>query len=115
MVRRVGFRLALGLWGVMLPACTISSLVRTQAAYDFSCPENQVKTVETATVIKATGCGREALYNGSAMSPIARASFDLACPAEQLKMTDLGNMSIGVDGCGKRASYAWVDGAWVGR
>jgi hypothetical protein len=97
-----------------LPAC-MSAQVRSQAAYDFSCPENEVQATQTATGnFEARGCGRAAIYNQIARSPMARASYDLSCPAAKLAMTDLGDNSIGVEGCGKRATYAWVDSAWVG-
>ena len=35
----------------------------------------------------------------------ARASFDLDCPQAQLKYSELGNKSVGVSGCGKKAVY----------
>ena len=110
--------------GLLLPACATqanqAAIIRSQAAREFSCPENQVQTANLEDwVFNATGCGREAIYvcpytSEPGQSPIERASFDLSCPAEQLKMTYLGNRSIGVEGCGKKGSYAWVGQAWVG-
>jgi hypothetical protein len=100
-----------------LPACSLATFTRSQAAQDFSCPENQLQMEEVAdgAAITARGCGREAIYlRSSFRSPIERASFDLSCPATQLKMFYLHSDSIGVVGCGKRVSYAWVDGSWVG-
>ena len=45
---------------------------------------------------------------------IKRAAFELACPEEQLHITDLGDYTIGVDGCNKRAVYKLAYGAgWV--
>ena len=74
----------------------------------------------------------------------AKASFDLQCPKDQLRFTDLGGATVkekntedsdqpvvlidgaeytlerrvsrqqGVSGCGKEGSYAYLDGAWVG-
>jgi hypothetical protein len=45
---------------------------------------------------------------------LKRASFDMSCPAEKLTVTDLGQYSMGVEGCGKRASYKAVTGSgWV--
>lgn len=47
-----------------------------------------------------------------------RAAFDLSCPKEQLKVTDLtgqggtGN-SQGVSGCGKQATYVFENGKWT--
>jgi hypothetical protein len=39
---------------------------------------------------------------------ITRASFELACPLNQLVVTELGEGTIGASGCGKRAVYKWV-------
>ena len=73
----------------------------------------------------------------------AKAAFDLQCPKEQLQYVDLGgspvhgryvyngrptvdvgdqlflldgqlNQQQGVSGCGRRASYAYANGAWIG-
>lgn len=52
---------------------------------------------------------------------LARATFDLECPAPQVQVQDLGNRQRGVVGCGRRLSYVEVceqrvDGnhcAWV--
>jgi hypothetical protein len=34
-----------------------------------------------------------------------RASFDLSCPASQLRMVDLDEKTVGVSGCGDKAVY----------
>ena len=94
-------------------ACTVSSYVRSQAAADFGCAEDQVHTEDVGYDVRATGCGRSAIYNSALSSPLRRASYDLACPPEKLEMVELGNNAIGVSGCGKRTSYAYVDAAWV--
>lgn len=113
MNKRLAFATLLALG---LPACSFAGLVRSQAALDFSCPEPQVQTVVVSEyVMRASGCGKEALYNRAIASPLKRAAFDLSCPAEQFKMTYLDDNGIGVEGCGKKASYVWVDYAWVGR
>lgn len=45
---------------------------------------------------------------------ITRAAFELDCPKEQLHVSDLGGMTMGVSGCGKKAVYKWVSGhGWV--
>ena len=51
----------------------------------------------------------------SLMEPlIRRTSFDLDCPAEQLTYKDLGYGSVGVLGCGVRATYRLVSGVgWI--
>ena len=99
-----------------LSAClSFMGEVRSKASREFSCPEAQVEAVAVSDyLIRATGCGKHALYNRFVESPLARASFDLSCPPEQLQMVPLGDSAIGVEGCGKKASYAWVDRAWVG-
>jgi hypothetical protein len=38
----------------------------------------------------------------------SRAQFDLACPAGQLGLMDIGGSSYGVIGCGHRASYTCI-------
>lgn len=40
------------------------------------------------------------------------ASFDLDCPKEQLEVIDLGNWTIAVRGCGKKAKYGNNAGVW---
>jgi hypothetical protein len=87
--------------------------VRTQAAYDFSCPEDRVTTQDVGYDVRASGCGRSAIYNYAAQTPLRRASYDLTCPAEQIRMIDLGNNAIGVTGCGKKTTYSFVDYAWI--
>ncbi len=43
-----------------------------------------------------------------------RAAFELECPQPQLRVVDLGADVVGVEGCGKRVVYKWVDKAgWV--
>lgn len=37
-----------------------------------------------------------------------RASFDLECPEEKLRYTELNEDSWGVRGCGKQATYMWI-------
>ena len=45
-----------------------------------------------------------------------RASFDLSCPQRELRLRELDNSNVmGVEGCGQRATYVWVEAkdAWV--
>ena len=43
-----------------------------------------------------------------------RAAFDLSCPEDQLTLSDLGRPTVqGVSGCGRKASYVYVNGTWV--
>jgi hypothetical protein len=50
----------------------------------------------------------------------ARAAYDFSCPAEQLSVIQLyefpiswNTMPRGVEGCGKKATYVFVNGNWV--
>jgi hypothetical protein len=44
----------------------------------------------------------------------SRASFDLRCSSDQLRVTELDNKVAGVEGCGQRATYIIQhDGTWV--
>ncbi len=45
---------------------------------------------------------------------IRRAAYELECPESQLILTDLGDSTVGVAGCGKKAIYKYAFGAgWV--
>jgi hypothetical protein len=37
-----------------------------------------------------------------------RAAFDFHCSDGELTMTDLGSGTMGVSGCGHRATYVWI-------
>jgi hypothetical protein len=37
-----------------------------------------------------------------------RAAFDLACSGESLQLQPFGERTVGVEGCGKRATYVWA-------
>jgi hypothetical protein len=96
--------------------------------------------------LAAGGCGGAALMPAATFldrTLMAKASFDLQCPREQLRVVDLGDeasvarytcwqepcVSVGgelyrldrhvgrqqgVSGCGRRASYTFVRDAWIG-
>jgi hypothetical protein len=53
--------------------------------------------------LAAAGC---AGYYAEALKE--RATFDLACPEQELTVTELGGDAYGATGCGKRASYIYV-------
>jgi hypothetical protein len=44
-----------------------------------------------------------------------RAAFDLACPSDSLQTHPLSERTVGVDGCGKRATYVWAyqNQSWI--
>jgi hypothetical protein len=116
----------MALMALVLPACVDQAgIVRSQAVKDFICTADsvQAESVEEGSgLFRARGCGREDIYEAPwnfsdpAVSPLPRATFDLSCPAGQTTVRYLGNRTVGVAGCGKRASYTW-DGdnrVWIG-
>ncbi len=56
--------------------------------------------------VTLVGCG------SSLESLKKRAAFDLECPAEQLVISDLGDETKGVAGCGRKATYIHRD-TWL--
>lgn len=50
-------------------------------------------------------------FNG-ARPGLDLAAFDLDCPKDQLEVLDLGNWTIAVKGCGKKAKYGNNAGVW---
>jgi hypothetical protein len=71
-----------------------------EAGYD--CPMRQRIAVVGAAVFLSSCFGS---FSADRRTLPARASFDLECPQEKLKFTDLGNESVGVAGCGKKGVY----------
>lgn len=60
------------------------------------------------------GCVFTAMtWHGGALR--SRASYELQCPETQLQITELGDKTAGVDGCGRRATYVYNSdaGAWL--
>ena len=70
------------------------------------------------TLLLASACGphiwsAEGFKRTDEHGGINQASFDMKCPIEQLRIVDLKS-AVGVEGCGKSATYKWVYGAgWV--
>jgi hypothetical protein len=63
-----------------------------------------------------TALGSQAWYEGYTRAPLLKhASFDMACAEGELHDQPLeGYMTIGVRGCGKQATYKYVDTVgWV--
>jgi len=59
------------------------------------------KALLTATLVGTLlGCTSTMTY-----TVLNRATFDLNCPSESIKTQELGFKTIGVVGCGKRATY----------
>jgi hypothetical protein len=98
-----------------LVAC--GSALRDAGATALRCPPEQVESHEPAFYTGyASGCGRETVlaYNGhSWVSPLKRASFDMECAPEKLQITRIGDRSVGITGCGKRAVYLAAGSEWV--
>ena len=43
-----------------------------------------------------------------------RAPYDLQCETKDIKFVQLSQGVVGAEGCGKRATYTYVDGAgWI--
>lgn len=64
-----------------------------------------------AVCVSISGCwtGLHGTARGFRSSgAIDRAAFEMDCPKEQLKITELGNASVGVSGCGKKQVYVDV-------
>jgi hypothetical protein len=95
------------------------ALLRTQAAADMTCSEDQIEASDVAPyVVRAAGCGKENVYfySGSQerwVSPLERATFDLDCPREELATQALGSLDVGVSGCGKKIVYVFGMSGWV--
>jgi hypothetical protein len=89
------------------------------AATDLGCPEEQLTLSEQGWLQIVNGCGKEMAYvywggDQGWVSPLKRAAFDLSCPKEQITGQYLGENSVGVTGCGKKAVYVVVWGSgWV--
>jgi hypothetical protein len=70
----------------------------------------------TTIILVGVGCGGVNMKTQLR----TRAAFDFGCPAEKLTLTELDNPGwsadsglIGVDGCGKRATYVSDRGTWI--
>jgi len=72
-------------------------------------------TLNGCVIIGSQAWFEERSYGKEALA--SRASFDLGCPVAKLGFTPLGNngdyRTSGVAGCGKKASYVFVDNKWV--
>ncbi|SRR5258706_2604613 len=70
------------------------------------------------TLLLASACGphiwsAEGFKRTDEHGGINQASFDMKCPIDRLRIIDLKS-AVGVEGCGKSATYKWVYGAgWV--
>ena len=62
-----------------------------------------------AALLLAAGCGHG---GGSNRYLLDRATHDLQCPRDSITVMESGKLRD-VEGCGRRASYAWTGHAWV--
>ncbi len=107
--------------GLVLVGCgpDLVPQLKAKAASDFGCPETQVKNEGlNAYMDKVEGCQRENMYaydHGAKkwVSPLDRAPFDLSCDTKQLSTKVLGTNTVGVEGCGKKATYILTMRGWV--
>jgi hypothetical protein len=72
----------------------------------------QISALFVVAAALGAGCPAAKLHRGTLDS---RASFDLRCPQEQLKVTQIDYHTAGVDGCGQRVTYIYNDNVdtWV--
>lgn len=107
------FALAYGCGPDLVPS------LRTKAASDFGCPAAQLANKGIDRYLdRVDGCGKENMYayDHSAeqwVSPIDRAPFELSCDRSSLSTKVLGTNTVGVEGCGKKATYVLTMKGWV--
>lgn len=83
------------------------------AAKDLQCAEELTPAYLGENQYQMSGCNDELVYElrcrmgqcSWVPDVRARAEFDLACAKAQLKASRLDPVTVGVSGCGKRASY----------
>jgi len=97
-------------------------VLRAQASKDFSCPEAQLQDQRVFRgagqgVDTVTGCGRGNTYfydEGKGWkSALDRAEFDLSCSRSDLVTQSLGEVTVGVSGCGKKVVYIFRSGNFI--
>jgi hypothetical protein len=113
----------------LMAGCSAAGVYRDtlepRAAVDLRCSSEPL-TVMALDAHRAyvQGCGEHAIYVFSDQTQTwstsaqahhgalkSRASFDLGCPTEQVKLTEIDLRTAGVDGCGRRATYIFNDDA----
>jgi hypothetical protein len=57
--------------------------------------------------LTVVGCVSEGTFRSETLP---RAAFELGCPADQVAVARLGDRSVGVSGCGRRAVYVYMPG-----
>jgi hypothetical protein len=98
--------------------CATRGELRAQAAVDLKCDEAALSTKGVWPYVeRVSGCGKENVYlwEHSAkkwVSPLDRAAFELSCSKEAMQTIYLSDRSIGVEGCGRKAVYQLVVGAY---
>jgi hypothetical protein len=62
----------------------------------------------------AAGCVIAGTMGDFQANGMKKAAFDMQCDQEKLEVTDLGNQSVGIRGCGHQARYQFVPNTgWV--
>src|SRR5262249_22772004 len=70
--------------------------------------------VASTVVLSVAACMVRGTKEHFMQTGISKAAFDMHCAREQLNVTQLGDNSVGVQGCGTQARYEFVDetGGW---
>ena len=110
--RRSNARVDLSKMGPSMNARRYANLEKL-AAEDLKCSAELVTTYLGENQYQLTGCGTEGIYElrctmgqcSWAPDVRARAQFDMGCERAQLETTRIDKHTVGVTGCGKRATY----------
>jgi hypothetical protein len=93
--------------------------LKAKAASDFACPDAQLANKGIDRYLdRVDGCNKENMYayDHSAeqwVSPLDRAPFELSCDRASLSTKVLGTNTVGIEGCGKKATYVLTMRGWV--
>ena len=88
-----------------------SAQLKAQAASELGCTPEAVTSEDLGQWREHVMCNGQDLiyyYDGTAekwSSPADRAAFDLSCEKDQLKYMVVGNLTVGVAGCGHKVTY----------
>lgn len=81
----------------------------------------RIRTCFLAGILAAAACGGGAALKQARIDLARQAEFDLGCPREDLELRPLSetngdeqlSRSMGVYGCGKRATYLRTHSGWI--
>ncbi len=72
-----------------------------------------VKTLAVVLPVLAACYTQVQHFKHPQIGGIKRAAFELQCPEEQLQLVELGDGTVGVTGCGRRAVYKHSMVGWL--